>query len=483
MVDVRYAAAPVRRRRPGRTALLLAAAVIVVGAWTSARLVGPGGESPATTAGHPASPEMSEISAITVSYRPTARREEPRSAAPPAAARESGTGARVDHPQVRSAALSPHPESSAVGRSSLEWKRYSVRRGDTLGKIFNRFSIDVGLASEIVRDDTGAALKKLMPGHDVRFGYNEEGALAKLRYELGRMDELVVEFASSGQFTVARRKMPAGTRERSVTQSIGSSLFVAASGAGLSNRLIMQLVEIFGWDIDFALDIRSGDRFSLLYEELYRHGESIGTGDIIAAEFANQGDVYHAVRHIDDQGRKQYFDLDGRNLRGTFLRTPMRVSRVTSGFSKRRYHPVLKKWRAHRGVDYGAPTGTPVLATGDGRVHSIGRKGGYGNTIVLKHGGRYSTLYAHLSGFKKGMKRGSKVNQGEVIGYVGATGLVTGPHLHYEFRVNGTHRDPLSYETPKAEPIAERYRESFLAMARERISQIADLRTEQLASR
>lgn len=383
----------------------------------------------------------------------------------------------------RYAGVDPHPPKSDNPMPGIEWEFHSVRPGDTLGRIFSRFSINIGLASTIVEHETARTLKKLMPGHEMSLGFNAGGDLVQLRYELTRMEEIIIRFDDSVLLAVNQREIPTGTRERAVSQAIGSSLFGSASKAGLSDRLIMELVSIFGWNIDFALDIRSGDRFSILYEEMFRDGRIIGTGDIIAAEFVNDGTVHRAVRHIDDDGRKRYFDLEGNNLRGTFLKTPMRVSRVTSGFSKRRYHPVLKKWRAHRGVDYGAPTGTAILATGDGKVHSIGRNGGYGNTVVLKHGGQYSTLYAHMSGFKKDLKKGSKVQQGEVIGYVGATGLATGPHLHYEFRVNGTHRDPLTYETPRAEPIPDRYRETFLATARERIGQLTDMRPEQVASR
>jgi murein DD-endopeptidase MepM/ murein hydrolase activator NlpD len=368
-------------------------------------------------------------------------------------------------------------------KPDIEWQTYSVRRGDTLGKIFNRFSVDIGLASRVAADKRGAILKKLLPGRKIWFGFNDGGKLVMLRYELDQLKELVVDFEKQGGFKVSEREIPIETRERRASGVIGSSLFVSASKAGLSNRLIMDLVSIFGWEIDFALDIRSGDRFSIIYDELLENGETIGTGEIIAAEFVNQGRVYHAIRHVDDEGHREYFDLEGNSLRGTFLKTPMRVSRITSGFSKARYHPVLKKWRAHRGVDYGAPPGTPVLATGDGRVHFVGRNGGYGNTVVLKHGGQYSTLYAHLSGFKKGLGRGTDIQQGDVIGYVGSTGLVTGPHLHYEFRVNGKHRDPLSYETPKAAPIADRYRDNFLVRAQNLIEEIAEIRPEQVASR
>lgn len=364
---------------------------------------------------------------------------------------------------------------------TLEWKSYTIRKGDTLGKIFNRFGIGIGLASEIVRDEQGKTLKRLLPDRDIDFAFNTENELVEIRYEVSRLDELVIEF-TAGSFNISKQKAPVEIKEKVASQTIHSSLFVSGSAAGLSDRVIMDLVSVFGWDIDFALDIRRGDRFSVIYEELYRDEEFIGSGDIIAAIFVNNGATYEAIRHIDEHGKKEYFDANGANRRGTFLKTPMKISRITSGFSNSRFHPVLKKWRAHRGVDYGAPRGTPVLATADGRVHFVGRNGGYGKTIILRHGGEFSTLYAHLSGYAKDIKRGASVRQGEAIGYVGSTGLATGPHLHYEFRVNDVHRNPLTFETPRAKPIAQRYKNEFLAFAKKRIDQISSTVTQQVAS-
>lgn len=460
MLNSRYAAAPVRRSSPKRSLAVVIAMVLAITAWAGTRVTGGTQETPENPSST-ASPETAHKREYTQPERAPAKPIEP----------------------LRVASIEPHPPRRSRPIPRIDWKSHNVSRGDTLGRIFSRFSVDIGLASRIVEHETAETLKKLMPGHEMSLGFDADGGLVRLRYELNRMEEIIIRLKDSKLLAVNQRPIPTGTRERTASYTIGSSLFGSASRAGLSDRVIMDLVSIFGWDIDFALDIRSGDRFSILYEELVRDGRSIGAGDIIAAEFINDGRVYRAVRHIDDNGNKEYFDLEGNSLRGTFLKTPMQVSRVTSGFSKRRYHPVLKKWRAHRGVDYGAPPGTPVLATGDGRVHSIGRNGGYGNTVVLKHGGQYSTLYAHLSGYKKGLKKGSKIQQGEVIGYVGATGLATGPHLHYEFRVNGEHRNPLTYETPKAQAIGERYRDTFLAEARERINQLAAVRPEQVASR
>jgi len=466
MLDSRYAAAPVRRSKPRGVVAAVLTLLLAVTAWAGARMMGADSESIEAVKPPAVARQISDIAAAS-------RREY---------TQPEHRVAKATYAE-RVARLEPHPPEKAGTQPVIEWQTHEVSRGDTLGRIFSRNAVAIGLASRIVQHDAGATLKKLMPGHVMSLGFRQGGELVQLRYQLSRMEEIVLTLEDAEVATVDQRRIPTGTRERMASQTIGSSLFGAASKAGLSDRLVMELASVFGWDIDFALDIRSGDHFSILYEELFRDGRSIGTGDIIAAEFVNDGEVFRAVRHVDDDGNKEYFDLDGNNLRGTFLKTPMRISRITSGFSKRRYHPVLKKWRAHRGVDYGAPTGTPVLATGDGRVHHIGRKGGYGNTVVLKHGGQYSTLYAHLSRFGKGLNRGSRIKQGDVIGYVGATGLVTGPHLHYEFRVNGQHRNPLTYETPRARPIAERYRENFLAMARDRISQLTDFQPGQLASR
>ena len=379
----------------------------------------------------------------------------------------------------------PYQQSRASAKAEpkddLTWKSYTVKKGDTLGRIFDRHDIDVGLASKIVEQKGGATLKKLLPKHDMQFGYDSENTLRIIRYEVDRTDELVVEFKGES-FTISERKIPTEIRERVVSQTIYSSLFEAGYRAGLSDKLITKLASVFGWDIDFVLDIRTGDRFSVIYEELVREGETVGVGDIVAAEFINAGATYQAFRHVDPDGHTQYYDSQGNARQGAFLKTPVRFSRITSGFSKNRFHPVLKKWRAHKGVDYAAPRGTPVVATADGKVHFVGRNGGYGKTIVLRHGRQFSTLYAHLSGYGKGMSHGAKVQQGDVIGYVGTTGLATGPHLHYEFRVNDVHRDPLTYETPKAQPIAEEHRGDFVAMAREHLERISVSQTQNVAS-
>ena len=253
---------------------------------------------------------------------------------------------------------------------------------------------------------------------------------------------------------------------------VEQSLFDDGQAAGLSDRLIMELADIFGWDIDFVLDLRQGDTFTVVHEEKYWRGQKVADGDILAAEFVNQGRVFRAIGY---RARTQieYYTPEGLALRRAFLRTPVKFSRVSSLFSSSRYHPLLKMWRAHNGVDYDAPIGTPVRATASGRVMAVGWNGGYGNTVTIRHPGPYSTLYAHLKRYRPGLRAGQHVAQGEIIGYVGRTGLATGPHLHYELQVNGAHRDPLTFQLPASDrvAVAPDSRPLFLRHAAELITQ------------
>jgi murein DD-endopeptidase MepM/ murein hydrolase activator NlpD len=236
----------------------------------------------------------------------------------------------------------------------------------------------------------------------------------------------------------------------------------------------MELAAIFGWDVDFALDIRAGDRFGLIQEELYAEdGSKLADGAILAASFTNQGKSFHAVRFTDPSGYASYFTPDGFSMRKAFLRSPVDFRRISSRFRGSRYHPVLGVKRPHKGVDYAAATGTPVKAAGDGKVVHLARKGGYGKTVILQHGGRYRTLYAHLSKYARGLKNGQRVRQGQTIGHVGATGLATGPHLHYEFLVDGVHRNPLTVDLPKADPIDPKLLPDFRTAAAPLLAQLA----------
>ena len=263
---------------------------------------------------------------------------------------------------------------------------------------------------------------------------------------------------------------------------IRSSLFGATDAAGVPDAIATQLAEVFSSDIDFHLDIRKGDRFSVVYETLYNNGDPVKTGRVLAAEFVNQGKAYRAVYFKDREGREGYYTPQGKNLRKAFLRSPLEFSRITSGFSLARFHPVLKTWRAHKGVDYGAPIGTHVRATSDGVVAFVGKQNGYGNLIVLQHAGNFSTAYGHLSRFANSLHKGTRIKQGDVIGYVGMTGMATGPHLHYEFRVAGVQRNPLTLPMPQAFPIAAQYKNDFVAFAQPLTAQLEMLRDLNLAS-
>jgi len=292
-----------------------------------------------------------------------------------------------------------------------------------------------------------------MPGQELAFQM-DGNLLSALTYEPDLTTVLEIREAA-GAYTSRIHTIELENKTRASAAQIDSSLFLAGQRAGLSDNLIMQLVSIFGWDIDFALDIRQGDRFHLVFEEHFRDSTKVREGPILAAEFVNQGRVYRAVRYVSPEGRVDYFNPEGASMRKAFLRTPLKFSRISSGFSLRRKHPVLNRIRAHRGVDYAAPHGTPIRATGDGRVLLAARKGGYGKTVILRHGGARSTLYAHMSRIAGNIKKGAHVQQGDILGYVGSSGLATGPHLHYEFRMHGVHRNPLTVKLPQASSIPE----------------------------
>lgn len=371
---------------------------------------------------------------------------------------------------------------TATDGNDLTWHRHTVRKGDALSTIFQKQGLPAGEALRIASHPKAKPLGQLRPGQILEMGINQSGAVRQVRYRVDPQQALHIDLTND-KVETETVAVPLQKHVKIAHGSIHSNLFIDGAKAGLSDKLIMKLVAIFGWDIDFALDLRKGDQFTVAYEELYDGNKKIDSNNVLAAQFINQDRLVSAFRHEQDNGRVEYYDAQGNNLRGTFLRTPMKISRITSGFSKRRYHPVLKKWRAHRGVDYGAPTGTPVLATADGRITHIGNNGGYGKCIVLRHGGKYSTLYAHLSRYQRTLRNGTRVRQGQIIGYVGNTGLATGPHLHYEFRVNNVHRNPLTQVIAKAAPIPEKYKSDFLATARIWNERLAKYETLRIAHR
>jgi murein DD-endopeptidase MepM/ murein hydrolase activator NlpD len=334
-----------------------------------------------------------------------------------------------------------------------------VKRGDTLEILFRRNGLSLtDLAQLVALPEAGASLKLLKPGDHLAITHRE-GQIASLRRELDEVRVLSIAREGS-EFAVTTLEREIDVRISGAHGMIDSSLFEAGMSAGMSDKIIMDMAGIFEWDIDFIQDVREGDAFTVIYEEIWRDGVKLRNGAIVAAEFVNQGKPFRAARYKDASGRSDYYTPDGRSLRKAFIRAPLNFTRISSNFNPNRRHPVLNTIRAHRGVDYAAPTGTPIRAAGDGKVLFRGVQGGYGNAIVLQHGGNITTLYGHMSKFGSA-RVGARVKQGDVIGYVGKSGLATGPHLHYEYRVNGAHRNPRTVPLPPADPVPVEYQEDF----------------------
>jgi len=334
-----------------------------------------------------------------------------------------------------------------------------VKRGDTLEILFRRNGLSLtDLAAMIALPDAAAALKLLKPGDRLEIAHRD-GEVLSLRRELDEIKLSSIERGELG-FAASTIERPVDIRTADAHGEIKTSLFEAGTAAGISDRTTMDMAGIFEWDIDFIQDVRVGDTFTVIYEELWRDGVKLRDGSIVAAEFVNQGKSYRAARFSDASGRAGYYTPEGRSVRKALIRAPLNFTRISSNFNPNRRHPVLNTIRAHRGVDYAAPTGTPIRAAGDGKVLFRGVQGGYGNTIILQHGGNITTLYGHLSRFANA-RAGARVNQGDVIGYVGSSGLATGPHLHYEYRVNGVHRNPRTVALPPADPIAAEQQTAF----------------------
>jgi murein DD-endopeptidase MepM/ murein hydrolase activator NlpD len=347
-------------------------------------------------------------------------------------------------------------------------KEERIQRGDTVAALLNRLGVTESKALELLRSSNEAApiFRQLSPGKNITAHVGAKGELQSLTFPLnGTSDKALLVERSDQSFRISEQPLQLDTQVVLKTAEIRHSLFGATDAAGIPDAVATGLADIFGGDIDFHRDLRKGDRFSVIFESLLYQGKLVRTGRILAAEFVNNGRTFSAAWFEAAPGQGGYYTFDGKNVRKAFLRSPLEFSRVTSGFSAARFHPVLQKLRAHKGTDYGAPVGTRVKATGDGTVEFVGTQGGYGKVIVLRHQGRYTTLYAHLSGFSTGLKKGTRVSQGDVIGYVGATGLASGPHLHYEFRINDVHQNPLSVALPTAPPLAPeelaRFREAL----------------------
>lgn len=330
-----------------------------------------------------------------------------------------------------------------------------VKSGDTLSSIFSNAGLSNAVLMGILEQEPKAKrFTNLKINQKLIFTFNADGTLKELASDISPLKSIhITQAAASDTYSFSEQVKQTSTEHKVASGTISQTLLGATKEAGLPYKLTLDLANIFGYDIDFAQDLRKGDSFGVVYEQKKIDDKVVSSGNILAAKFTNKGKTYTAVRYTNKQGYTSYYDANGGSTLKAFIRTPVDFSRISSKFNLGRKHPVLNTIRAHKGVDYAAPTGTPVKATGDGKIIVAGRRGGYGNTVIIQHGNKYRTVYAHLRGFAKGIRSGSQVKQGQVIAYVGTTGLSTGPHLHYEFQVNGVHVDPLSHTLPAADPI------------------------------
>ena len=394
-------------------------------------------------------------------------------------ARVSTSPATSASPQAVNAGLNLMPVAGKTAEP--QWTSMTVNSGDTLSVLFQNAGLSANTLHAVINSSKEAqAFTRLRVGQRVDFKLDSDGQLLGMRSQLNTLETIRISRDNEG-YVFNKDVLEPEVSTRFASGSIDSSLFVAAQNAGLSHNLTMQMANVFGYDVDFAREIRQGDSFEVLFEEKQLDGQRVGTGNILAARFTNRGRTFTAVRYTDSQGNSSYYRADGTSMRKAFIRTRVEFARMSSRFNPNRRHPVLNRIRAHNGVDYAAATGTPIKATGDGRVVHVGRKGGYGNTIVIKHGQSYQTLYAHMSRYASGIRSGSNVQQGQVIGYVGMPGLATGPHLHYEFQVNGRHVDPLSVKLPASDPIPKGERNNFLAHSNQLMASLDQQGVTQLA--
>jgi murein DD-endopeptidase MepM/ murein hydrolase activator NlpD len=376
---------------------------------------------------------------------------------------------------------SPQAIDAFEQSSPLKVVTEKVRSGDNLSLLFKRAGLNDRHMMELLESNKEAKrLASIVPGHELKFEINEDNSLESITYIKNKLSSYTLRKAedSSFQYMTEERTPDIHWAQREGT--IEHSLYGAGLDAGMDDKLIMELAEVFGWDIDFALDIRKGDSFKVVYEEQFLDGEKFGHGAILSAEFTNQGQKFSAVRYVDSEGRAQYYSPDGKNMRKAFLRAPVDFRRISDGFNPRRLHPVTKRVRPHRGIDYAASTGTPVWSSGDGKVIKSGYSKYNGNYVVIQHGNNIQTKYLHLS--KRHVKVGQRVRQKQIIGRVGATGLATGPHLHYEFLLNGVHRNPrtIVQKLPKAKAISDAEMARFLEQTQPLMAELG-IQTTRLA--
>lgn len=356
--------------------------------------------------------------------------------------------------------------SSQGPTSDIFWQTDLVRSKDTLRKLFERMGVrdDNAIKFLMLSPDSRAINTQLIPGRTIEIKTNTSGKLLHLEYELPNNEVLIANLTTSG-YKVATEGLSLEKHEVLKSAKIRNSLFGATDDAGIPDQVALKIADIFSSEIDFNEDLRSGDKFNVVYEAFYNAGELIKIGDILAVEFQNKSKKHKAIHFGEANSRYAYYTPEGKSLHKSFLRSPLEFTRVSSSFSRGRFHPVLHRVRAHKGVDLAARSGTRIKASGDGVVAFKGRKGGYGNVIILKHRNGIKTLYGHLSRFAKGLQKGNKVAQGDIIGFVGMSGLATGPHLHYEFLLNGKHRDPMTVPLPTSVPLEAKYQKAFDAQA------------------
>jgi len=371
-------------------------------------------------------------------------------------------------------------QSRAAPAAEVYFREERFQRGDTIAALLDRLELDDPQADALlVSREAARTFRWLRPGTTVQAKTAGDNSLVSLWFIAGR-DQLITIDRSGGGFSFSEQPAELRPEVQMKSGEIRSSLFAATDAAGLSDAVATQIADIFAGDIDFHRDLRRGDKFTLVYEMFHHLGRPVKSGRVLAAEFINQKKSFRAVWYQEADGRGGYYAPDGKNLRKAFLRSPLEFSRITSGFATR-FHPILQQWRAHKGVDYGAPSGTRVKSTGDGMVEFVGRQNGYGNVVMVRHGGGIMTTYGHLRAFASGIRKGARVGQGDLIGFVGQTGWATGPHLHYEFRVNNQHRNPLTIAFPAAQPVAPERMVAFRAVAEPLAARLDLLATTNLA--
>lgn len=440
---------------------IAAAATVVV---TSAILMSPSADVEAKRMSYELDLEQGQVSAGP-EPQPTAETPEPviayQDSLPPAS-----TDDNIPEAPHVTTTTAPVP-----AEAPLHEQTFRIKSGDTLSSLFAKAGFNDRIMLSVIHGEGEASkLQRIFAGESIRFTSAGDAELVSVELQRSRLKSLSITKTGDGYSGKELVRTPEA-RPAFASGTINGSLYLAATRAGLDDRLTMELAGIFGWNIDFVYDVRKGDRFEVVYEELYLDGQKFDTGRILSARFVNRGEENIAVLYTDEKGDSDYYSPDGKSMRKAFLRTPINA-RVSSPFNLQRRHPILNVVRPHQGTDYGAPTGTPIKAAGTGRVISAGWKGGYGRTVVLQHGDNITTLYAHMSKLGKGIKKGARVKQGQTIGYVGSTGMATGPHLHYEFRINGSPRNSRTVKLPDAKPIPASEMARFKSISERSVAQL-----------